>query len=177
MNNLSEKIKTMINITSIDDVNKVTGSVVKEADVRLKAGKSDVSGSYTSDTILNAPDIFFDHMSIVYRSWLVHGTVSLCLLALAFLPLFKGGVKDPSKTSSYRAIAGASLLLKLFAYVILNVWGELLISDSLQLGYKEKTSTTQCRWLVMEVARRVPPVVIQTLMYVYQEHTAWVRWG
>ena len=151
-------------------------------------------------------------MAKVYRSWLVHGTVSLSLLACAFLPLFKGGLKDPTKTSSYRAIAGASLLLELFDYVILNIWGDPLCSDSLQFGYKEKTSTTKCSWLVREVAgyflqqgtpcivilldcsraldtcvfniiflklldRKVPPVVIWTLMYVYQEQTACVRWG
>ena len=149
-------------------------------------------------------------MARVFRSWLVHGTVTISLLACAFLPLFKGGLKDPSQTGSYRAIAGASLLLKLFDYVILNVWGDLLGSDSLQLGYKRKTSTTQCSWLVMEVAghflrrgtpcivtlldcskafdtcsfkiifgklllRQIPPVVIRSLMFVYQRQTAWVR--
>ena len=162
--------------------------------------------------MLNAPDIFFDHIAMVFRSWLVHGTITLTLLACAFLPLFKGELKDPSQTGSYRAIAGASLLLKLFDYVILNVWGDLLGSDSLQFGYKRKTSTTKCSWFVMEVAghflrkgtpcivtlldcskafdtcsfkiifnklllRKVPAVVIRSLMFVYQRQTAWVKWG
>ena len=39
--------------------------------------------------ILNAPDTFFDLLAPVFRSWLVHGTVTLSLLACAFLPLFK----------------------------------------------------------------------------------------
>ena len=212
MDTLGEKIRSMINDSSVEDVKLITGSVVKKAAVRLKPGKGDVTGSYTSDTILNAPDIFFEQIALVFKSWLVHGTVTKSLLACAFLPLFKGGLKDPSKTSSYRAIAGASLLLKLFDYVILNIWGDLLGSDSLQFGYKRKTSTTQCSWLVMEVAghflrrgtpcivtlldcskafdtcsfkiifeklllRKVPAVVIRTLMFVYQEQTAWVRWG
>ena len=50
------------------------------------------------------------------------------------------------------AVAGASVVLKIFDYVILYLWGDLLCTYSLQFGYKENTSTTQCSWLVMEVA-------------------------
>ena len=100
---------------SVDEANKVTGEAVKEAACRMKPNKSDVSGSYTSNAILNAPDVFFDHLAKVYR--LVHGTVTRSLLSCAFLPLFKGGLKDPANTDSYRAIAGSSLLLKLAVWL------------------------------------------------------------
>ena len=95
---LKDELKTLI--TCAEDANLITGKAVKEAATRMKAKKSDVSGSYTSDASLNAPDIFFDHLALVYRSWLIHGTVSLPLLSCAFLPLFKGGLKDQSKTRS-----------------------------------------------------------------------------
>ena len=36
--------------------------------------------------------------------------------------------------------------------VILLIWGDLLESDSLQFGFKSKVSTTQCSWVVNEVA-------------------------
>ena len=36
--------------------------------------------------------------------------------------------------------------------MILLVWGDLIGSDTLQFGYKKDTSTTQCTWLVTEVA-------------------------
>ena len=73
------------------------------------------------------------------------------MLVCAFLPLLKNALKDPADTGSYRAIAGSSLILKLFEKVILVIWGSLLESDSLQFGFKAKTSTTQCSWLVQEV--------------------------
>ena len=60
-------------------------------------------------------------------------------------------MKDPCDTASYRAIAGSSLILKLFEKVILLIWGHLLITDTLQFGFKADTSTTQCTWLVQEV--------------------------
>ena len=95
----------------------------------MVAKKGDVTGSYNSDMIKNCPDLFFDILASVFRSWLLHGTVTRSFLACAFLPLVKG-LKDPSFTESYRAVAGSSLILKLFDYVILHLWGDLLSSDS-----------------------------------------------
>ena len=36
--------------------------------------------------------------------------------------------------------------------MVLLLWGHLLCTDPLQFGYKMGTSTTQCSWLVQEVA-------------------------
>ena len=143
MAKLKDILAREISISSIDEADRITGQRVKEAACRMKPSKSDVSSSYTSDAILNAPDVFFDYLALVYRSWLIHGTVTLSLLSCAFLPLFKGGLKDPSLTDSYRAIAGSSLLLKLFDNVIILLWGDRLGSDSLQFGFKSGTSTTE----------------------------------
>ena len=137
----------------MEEVAKVTGSVVKEAALSMKPAKGDVTGGFTSDAILHAPDIMFEHMAAVYRSFLFHGTMTPSLLACSFLPLLKSSLKDPADTGSYRAIAGSNLFLKLFDKVVLLVWGHLLSSDSLQFGFKKKTSTTQCSWLVTEVVQ------------------------
>ena len=166
MSELKREIFGKINMDGAQEARKITGTIVKEAAGSMKPGKSDVSESYTSDAILNAPDSFFSLIAMVYRSWIIHGTVSLPLLACAFLPLVKGR-KDPAKIDSYRAIAGSALLLKLFDKVILLIWGHLLASDSLQFGYKAGTSTTQCSWMVMEVAqhflRRGTPCMVTLL--------------
>ena len=96
--------------------------------------------------------------------------------------------------------------------MVLVLWGDKLSSDSLQFGFKKDTSTTQCSWLVMEVAsyflrrgspcivtlmdcskafdmcsfeilfsklmaKGLPSVVVRTLIFMYEEQTAWVRWG
>ena len=152
MADLKREIFDRINIDGVEEAWKFTGDKVMEAAGSIKPGKSDVSESYTSDAILNAPDSFFNLLAMVYRSWIIHGTVSLPLLACAFLPLVKGR-KDPAKIDSYRAIAGSALLLKLFDKVILLIWGHFLASGSLQFSYKSGTGTTQCSWMVMEVAQ------------------------
>jgi hypothetical protein len=83
------------------------------------------------------------------------------------LPLYRGGHTNAAKTDSYRGIAGSSQILKPFDYVLLLLWGHLLSSDSFQFGYKCGTSTTQCSWLVREVAhyivQRGTPVIGVTL--------------
>ena len=57
--------------------------------------------------------------------------------------------------------------LKLFENVIIIIWGDKLGTDSLQFGFKAGTSTTECSWLVMEVAsyylRRGTPCMITLL--------------
>ena len=153
MNAMKGKLEEMISLASKSEVKKVTGKVVKEAVSKLKAQKSDVSGSFVSDALKNAPDLLFDQLATMFRSWFTHGTVTPSLLACSFMPLIKSSLKDPSDPSSYRAIAGSSLILKTFELVVILVWGHLLSSDSLQFGYKAKTSTSHCTWLVTEVVQ------------------------
>ena len=151
MEELKSKIKDMITPESVNEANKVTSDIVKIVVKTMKARKSDISGGFTSDALLNAPDDMFEHLATIFRSWLVHGKISHNILSCAFLPLLKSSLKDPADTGSYRAIAGSSLILKIFEKTILYLWGNLLSSDSLQFGYKAASSTTQASWLIHEV--------------------------
>ena len=130
---------------------KITMEVVKNAAVKLKPHKMDISQGFTSDCFMHAPDIFFSLISLVFQDWLTHGTVTRSVLSCAFIPLLKNSRKDPAKTESYRAIAGSSLLLKLFEKCILSVWGEQLQSDTLQFGFKRGCGTSSATRLVQEV--------------------------
>ena len=110
----------------------------------------DVSQGFTSDCLLCAPDLLFQLLSLVFKDWLIHGTVTKSVLSCAFVPLLKGQ-KDPSKSDSYRAIASSSLLLKLFELCVLQVWGDRLHSDTVQFGFKRGCGTSSATWLVQEV--------------------------
>ena len=153
MTDLKEKLEDMIDLSAGQDIARVTGSVVKEAISKLKPSKANVSGSYVSDRLKNAPDLLYEHLANIFRSWLCHGSVTSTLLACSFLPLLKSSLKDPSDPASYRAIAGSSLILKTFELVVILLWGHILSSDSLQFGYKARTSTVHCTWLVSEVVQ------------------------
>ena len=62
----------------------------------MKPWKSDFLESYTSDLFLNAPDTMFDTWAADFRSFLVHGSVTLTIFSCAFLPLCKSGHKARS---------------------------------------------------------------------------------
>ena len=118
VNSIKSKINEVISPDSVHEVNKVTKDCVKKACTRMWPGKSDVTGSYTSDLLLHGPDILFEYLACIFQSFLVHGSVTLELLSCAFIPLFKGGLKNPNLCDSYRAIAGSSQILKLLDNVI-----------------------------------------------------------
>ena len=52
------------------EIDKVTATVVKEAVMSMKSKKSDVTESFTSDALLEGPDIRFQHLSLVFKDWL-----------------------------------------------------------------------------------------------------------
>ena len=81
-----EKLKESIlmNINSLYGACKITCKIVKDAACKLKPGKSDITGSFTSDAILNGPDELFDALAVVFRSFLIHGTVTKSLLVVFF---------------------------------------------------------------------------------------------
>ena len=132
MARLKGKIDHLLSFSLVDEISKITPEIVKRASLKMKTGKIDASGSYSSDVFSNAPDILFHILADVFQSYLVHGNVTAEILSCTFLPLFKGGLKNPEVFDSYRAIAGASQLLKLFEYVILLIWGDILTTDALQ---------------------------------------------
>ena len=151
MEGLQRRLRGLVQTEgSRTEVNKVTAEVVKKAATSLKPHKMDVSQGFASDALLHAPDVLFSLLALIFRSWLLHGNVTKSVLACAIIPLVKGS-KDPALSGNYRAIAGSSLLLKLFERCILHIWGDKLQSDSLQFGFKRKCSTGQATWLVQEV--------------------------
>ena len=64
---LKETLKDLIDNNSMFEVDKITGDSVKAATVKMKPRKSDVSGGFTSDCLLNGPDILFSHLATVFR--------------------------------------------------------------------------------------------------------------
>ena len=151
MEAMQKRIKELVQKEdSRAELEKVTPEVVKKAVMIMKKRKMDVSQGFSSEALLHAPDLLFGLLALVFKDWLTHGTVTKSVLVCAFIPLLKGS-KDPASTDNYRAIAGSSLILKIFERVILIIWGDHLNSDSLQFGFKQRCSTGTATWLVHEV--------------------------
>ena len=69
-----EEIKELLTLNEEDclEVKKITGNIVKQAAAKMKPGKNDVTGSFSSEALLNAPDNVFDAIARIFRSYLIH---------------------------------------------------------------------------------------------------------
>ena len=147
---LYKKVEEKIDVTSVIDVEKVTPAIVKEAVSHPNSGKSDPLFSFTSDCLKNSPDELFQKLSIIIKSFLIHGHVSHILLLSTLVPLIKDKRGDFCSSKNYRSIAISSLILKIIDWIILLLFGKSLGLDDLQFSYQKGCSTMMCTWLVTE---------------------------
>ena len=63
--------------------------ILKAATRKMKARNSNISGEFTSDCLLQGPDVLYSNIAAVFCGWMVQRTVTPSLLACAFLPSLK----------------------------------------------------------------------------------------
>ena len=129
---------------------EVTPSLIAEAVSRLKSGKSDPVFEFSSDCIKNAPTLFYEHLALVFRSFLIHGHISSVLMVSTLISLLKDKLGDICASRNYRSIALSSEILKIFDWVIILLYGERLNLDDLQFVYQPDVSTNMCTWMAVE---------------------------
>ena len=142
-----------INANSLVHVEKITPQIVKNAVKQLNSNKTDPKFDFSSDCFKNAPDQLFEHLANIFKIFLIHGHVSLFILLSTLVPLIKDKLGDHCASKNYRSIAISSLLLKIFDWVIILLFGEALMLDDLQFGYQAGCSTNMASWMVLENIR------------------------
>ena len=123
---------------------------MKEAASHIKDDKTDPVYSYSSDCIKNGPDSLFESLSLVIKSFLIHGHVTVFLLLATLVPIIKDKLGDSSSSKNNRSIAISSLVLKVLDWIIIILFGVCLGLDDLQFAYQAKVSTTFCSWLSLK---------------------------
>ena len=91
-------------------------------------------------------------LSRLFTAMLRHGYIPECLRDCILKPILKPG-KDPSNSDSYRPIALAPTLSKLFEWCILIEHKPAFATSSLQFGFKQGLSTDLCTGLTKNVTR------------------------
>ena len=81
---------------------------------------------------------------------LSHGVAPTGLLLSTMVPVPKDKRGSKSDSNNYRAIAISSILGKLFDSIIIKDQHLSLITDDLQFGFKENSSTITCTQLLVE---------------------------
>ena len=93
---------------------------------------------------------------MILKAYLVHGHVSDFLLISSLQPIIKDKLGDYSLSSNYRSIAISSLVMKLFDWVVILLYGDRLQLHDLQFSYQEHVSTSMCTWMVVETIEYLP---------------------
>ena len=145
-----KEVEERIDEKSLIDVEKVTPDIVKEAAHKLQSGKSDPVFSYSSYCIKNGSKSFYDNLSIIIRSFLIHGHVTFILLIATLVPIIKDKLGSITSSKNYRSIAISSLILKLIDWIFLILFGVSFSLNDLQFAYQAGSSTTMCTWAVLE---------------------------
>ena len=147
---VKQNLKDRINSSSLNDVQRITPSIVEEAIGRLKNNKSDPLFVFSSECLKNAPMVLCEHLTLLFRHYLTHGYISLELMLSTLIPLVKDKLGDITSSNNYRSIALSSLILKVFDWVVLLLHKDCLNIDELQFGFQQDTSTNMCTWLAIE---------------------------
>ena len=118
----------------------------------MKCGKKDGISVYSNHLAL-ASVILAPYLSSLFTSMLRHGYIPSTLLDCVLKSLPKPG-KDQRLSDSYRPIALANTLSKLFEWCILLQFNDAFISSDLQFWFKQGLSTDLCTGLNKNVIAR-----------------------
>ena len=144
------EVESNIDSSSIADVRMVTPDVVRRAAKNLNDSKSDPELNFSSDCIKNGTAELFEKLTIAIQSFLIHGHVTHYLLLATLVPLVKNKLGNLNSSKNYRTIAISSLVLKLFDWIIILLFGNKLGIDDLQFAYQPGVSANMCTWTVIE---------------------------
>lgn len=151
LKSMMETLYSQISNTNSKAECTITMEHILKAIGRLKSDKQDgVFAMLASEHFINATDDFYKHLCVLFSKCLIHGYMPSAMTLSTLIPIPKDN-NDMKSSDKYRGIALSALCNKLFEYVILDLYGHLLISGELQFAYKHNASTTQCTWVAREV--------------------------
>ena len=145
-----DEVEASINVKSLDEVDLVTTDVIDNVVKEIKSNKKDPVFAFNSDCIKHAPASLHHHLVNIIKSFLIHGHVSNILLVATIIPLLKDKIGNIECSDNYRSIALSNVILKIFDWIVMTLFGKNLGLDELQFSYQQNCSTTMCTWLVVE---------------------------
>ena len=98
---ISDELNLKMNTTHLNDGLKVTPGLVKEASSHIKYDKTDPIFSFSTDCIKNGPDLLFEKLSLVNKSFLIHGHVTVLLPLATLVPMIKDKLGSIDKITNW----------------------------------------------------------------------------
>ena len=145
-----DDINSKLSDSDLNVVDQITPALIKRLILKLNSGKNDVHYDFKSDALKLAVDIIAQPLSEILKSCLIHGHFTNVLLFCTLIPIVKDATESQQKSSNYRLIAISSLILKIFDYVILELFEPNLKPSTMQFGFQQHSSTTMSTWTITE---------------------------
>ena len=127
----------------------ITVHEVKEAARSLKSGKMEENCLY-SNHFKAGSDRLFVILTLLFNCMLVHGIAPDDLLLGTMIPLIKNPRGNKQSSDNYRSLTIGTGLSKLLDLIIIKQQSDALNTSELQFGFKEKSSTSMCTFMVLE---------------------------
>ena len=98
------KVKLNTSISQADwvEIEKINSVTIKDAIDKIKSNKSDPLHDFSSDFLKHAPDILYEQLAVVIRSFVSHGHVTSSLLIATLVPIVKDKLADLCSSKNYR---------------------------------------------------------------------------
>lgn len=132
-------------VISVDKVNKAIG--------RLKSDKSDGSKGLYSNHLIYAPHIMKVHLALLLTTMHIHGYTPHDMLNGTLLSILKDKFGNKCDSDNYRGICLCSSITKMYEWIIVDEYQDILRTSNLQHSFKKKHSTMMCSLSLKEVVK------------------------
>jgi hypothetical protein len=111
---VSNKIDNSIQAENIEDVDRVTNTVIIEAVSKLKAGKADPAHRFSSDCFKTNSYLPIESLTFRIKTFFIPGYVPQFMLLATLVPFIKDKLRSIASSKNYRSVCITSLVLKVF---------------------------------------------------------------
>ena len=155
MNELLNDIENRIgqircHIKCNDQAHVVTPADVERAIKKLNRGKHEGKYELYSDHLINGTAKLNEGLAGLFTAMLIHAYIPQGFRESVVFPIPKNKRKSLKDSDNYRGITLSSILGKVLDNILLNKFNDVLSSSDLQFGFKPKSSTTQCTFVLNE---------------------------
>jgi len=150
LQSIMDELNHKISQEATESAYHITTSHVKVAFDRLKPHKSDGCTDLTSDHLKHAGTDLFEHIALLLNSVLIHGTLLENFVYSTIVPMPKGRNVNAADSNNFRGIALSSVYGKLLYNIVLFQFGDELQTSQLQFGFKAKSITNLCTFVLKE---------------------------
>jgi len=150
LQSIMDELNHKISQEATESAYHITTSHVKVAFDRLKPHKSDGCTDLTSDHLKHAGTDLFEHIALLLNSVLIHGTLLENFVYSTIVPMPKGRNVNAADSNNFRGIALSSVYGKLLYNIVLFQFRDELQTSQLQFGFKAKSITNLCTFVLKE---------------------------